>query len=199
MKRFLPLASAALFTVGCGNGVQSEDTARIAFIGLDDVVERSLSLGFAGFNAASSANIPAQSADGALSGTLQVNGQVDQGASDNKGMRLTAALEDYADRLVDDPETEEEEAFDVVYATTDDAPLALGVDLRNIPTGTHEGTLTGTVVMNGDLAGEVDVSIAYSGTLEDDGAGGTQRKSGATVATGTVESGDSTFDVDITF
>jgi hypothetical protein len=45
----------------------------------------------------------------------------------------------------------------------------------------------------------VDVSIAYSGTLEDDGAGGTQRKSGATVATGTVESGDSTFDVDITF
>jgi len=51
-----------------------------------------MQLGFDGFNSASSANIATQTAAGAKSGTLTVTGQVDQGASANKGMRLQVAL-----------------------------------------------------------------------------------------------------------
>ena len=59
------------------------------------------SLGFAGFNAASSANIPPQMTTGDVAGTLTVTGQVDQGASSNKNMRLVEALVGYQDKSPD--------------------------------------------------------------------------------------------------
>ena len=82
---------------GCGGGVDSDAAARAAYLGLDDMVEEAMNLGFDGFNAATSANIPEQSAMGDESGTLVVTGQVDQGSSPNKEMRLRAALTDYQD------------------------------------------------------------------------------------------------------
>ena len=149
---------AAPFAPACACGdVGSEEDARIAYLGVDNVVTKALALGFAGFNAASSANIPAQSDDGDESGTIDVTGQVDQGASANKGMRLQVALADYSDGSIDDPQTEDSvEKIAIVYATADGAPLALDLQLRDIPTGTLTGTLAGTVTMSGDIEGDLD-------------------------------------------
>ncbi|HZI09117.1 MAG TPA: hypothetical protein VE153_01935, partial [Myxococcus sp.] len=44
-----------------------------------------------------SANIPAQSTAGTAAGTLTVTGQVDQGSSANKGMRLRVGMVGYSD------------------------------------------------------------------------------------------------------
>lgn len=50
------LALLTLTVVSCGPPqVSSEETARRAFLGLDRSIGKSLTLGFAGFNAASSA------------------------------------------------------------------------------------------------------------------------------------------------
>ncbi|WAS91814.1 hypothetical protein [Nannocystis punicea] len=71
-------------------------------------MDRALKLGFDGFNAASSANIPEQSEPGEAAGLMVVNGKVDQGSSANKGMRLEVSLADYSDGLI-------EGVYDVVY------------------------------------------------------------------------------------
>jgi SAM-dependent methyltransferase len=110
--------------------------------GIDNLIAV-LALGFDGFNAADSANIPAQSTDGDESGSIDVTGQVDQGASDNKGMRLDVALVDYSDGTIDDPETDDvEEEISVLYDTAEGEPLHLALSLRDIPDGTLGGTLT---------------------------------------------------------
>lgn len=180
----------------CGE-VGSEEEARVAYLGVDDVVTKSLALGFAGFNAASSANIPPQSDDGEESGTIDVTGQVDQGSSDNKGMRLEVALAEYSDGAIDDPETEDVvEEIAIVFATADGAPLALDLQLRDIPTGTLSGTLVGTVVMSGDLDGDLELDIAFAGAIADDGASGTERVEGSTEVTGTATSANGTFEID---
>mgnify|MGYP001575404801 CR=1 FL=1 len=190
------LAAPLAPSCACGD-VGSEEDARIAYLGVDDVVTKSLALGFAGFNAAASANIPAQSDTGDESGTIEVTGQVDQGSSDNKGMRLQVALAEYSDGTIDDPETEDtEEEIAIVYATADGAPLELDLQLRDIPSGTLTGTLAGTVAMSGDLEGDLELSISFAGAIEDDGAGGTERVEGSTEVSGTATSANGTFDVD---
>ncbi|OGQ09156.1 MAG: hypothetical protein A2138_13545 [Deltaproteobacteria bacterium RBG_16_71_12] len=192
----LAVASPLAPACACGD-VGSEEDARIAYLGVDDIVTKSLALGFAGFNAASSANIPAQSDDGEQSGTIDVTGQVDQGSSDNKGMRLQVALTEYSDGAIDDPETEDvEEEIAIVYATAEAAPLALDLQLRNIPAGTLSGTLAGTVGMTGDLEGDLELDIAFDGAIADDGAGGTERVEGTTEVTGTATSANGTFEID---
>lgn len=78
---------ATLSVVGCGNGsVHSDADAMKAHLGLDASVDKAINLGFAGFNAATSANIPTELTTGTVKGTLTVTGQVDQGASSNKTM-----------------------------------------------------------------------------------------------------------------
>lgn len=181
----------------CGD-VGSEEEARIAYLGVDEVVTKALALGFAGFNAASSANIPAQADEGEESGTIDVTGQVDQGASANKGMRLQVALADYSDGRIDDPETEVDDEIAIVYATAEGAPLVLDMQLRDIPTGTLTGSLTGTVGMEGDLEGELELAISFSGAIEDNGAGGTERVAGSTEVSGTATSANGSYGIDTT-
>src|SRR6185312_14265687 len=83
---------------GCGNGsVHSDADAQKAYLGLDASIDKAINLGFEGFNAASSANIPTQMTTGTVKGTLVVTGQVDQGASNNKTMRLDTAYTMYTD------------------------------------------------------------------------------------------------------
>ena len=68
------IALAGLAVLGafaaCGNGVSSTEDAKNAYLGLDPSVDKGITLGFAGFNAASSANIDPQSADGGASGPV---------------------------------------------------------------------------------------------------------------------------------
>lgn len=200
MIKSIGLSSIALLCFACGgdDGIDSDEEARRAYFGLDASIEKSLALGFKGFNAASSANIDPQMDVGVVGGTLVITGQVDQGTSANKGMRLRVGMVDYTDGpLVIDGE---ELDVDITYNTATDVTLqpALTLSLKNIPTGTLEGTLIGDYTMTGDLEGTATLNLTFAGTLQSDGAGGTVRMPGSTTVTGTATTGDGTYDVNIT-
>jgi hypothetical protein len=182
------LAALSLLSAfaACGGGVNSEEDARKAYLGLDTSVDRAISLGFAGFNAASSANIDPQTADGGVSGTMTVTGQVDQGTSANKGMRLFDALSNYSDD------------GKVKYGTDAAALPALNMMLKGIPTGTLEGSLNGSFMMSGELGGQVSLALTFAGQLEAGADGGVNRKAGTTHITGTATSPAGTYNVDVT-
>ncbi|NMO15897.1 hypothetical protein HPC49_24255 [Pyxidicoccus fallax] len=185
--------------VGCGDDeVSSDEQARRAYLGLDESISKSLQLGFAGFNAASSANIPPQSGAGDAAGTLLITGQVDQGSSDNKGMRLRVGMTGYSDGEI--AVSEDEDPVNITYATnaSTEAQPELTLQLRNIPGGTFTGELKGDFDMTGDLKGKVTLNLTLTGEIEDDGTGKVRRTSGATRVTGTATSGDGTYNVDVT-
>ncbi len=183
-----------------GPGVHSTDDARRAYLGLDASVDKAITLGFQGFNAASSANIPTQQTTGNASGTMSVGGQVDQGQSTNKTMRLTDTLTAYSDDGVT--------AYDSAGS-----PASLDMTLDKIPTGTLSGTLSGTFVMSpapdagaaspdagAPLVGNVTLSITFTGDLQPDPNDATkvERKPGTTHITGTASAGGFTYQVDVT-
>jgi hypothetical protein len=92
------LTTLFVLLAACGSTVSSDEDARNAYLGLDPSIDKAISLGFDGFNSASSANIDPQTADGGVSGTLTVSGHVDQGNSGtSKIMNLTEALTNYSD------------------------------------------------------------------------------------------------------
>jgi hypothetical protein len=176
-----------LFVVGCGNGsVHSDADAQKAYLGLDASIDKAINLGFDGFNAASSANIPTQMTTGTLQGTLTVDGQVDQGASTNKTMRLTTAYVMYAD------------SGKVIYDTTATALPMLTMDLKNIPSGTLTGTFDGAFTMTGDLKNTVTLTLSFTGTLQSGGNNTVVRAPGTTHITGTAVSDYGTYNVDVT-
>jgi hypothetical protein len=192
------IAVSVLSALSCGGGgVNNEEQARKAYIGLDQLVGKSMALGFQGFNAASSANISTQTTAGAKSGTLSVGGQVDQGNSpSNKGMRLTIETSSYSDGdvVLDGGST---------TAITYDAPRdggvapALNLKLSGIPDGTFSGDLVGEFGMSGGLSGFVKLDLALAGDLMASDAG-TVRKPGTTKVTGTATSGGTSFTVNVT-
>ncbi len=189
------LASVAL--LGCGNEVTSEEQARRAYLGLDKSIGKALELGFKGFNEAQSANIPAQSTSGDGGGMLTITGQVDQGASANKGMRLKLGMTNYSDGAFTPPGEDEE--LTVTYQTATDAAQqpALDLSLKNIPSGTFTGTLVGDFQMSGDVEGTATLNLSFSGEIEDDGNGKVRRKAGTTTVTGTARSDDTDYAVNV--
>lgn len=197
MRAALMLVPVLLLPACKGGAVSSDEEAEFAYLGLDGAIARAMDLGFQGFNQADSANIAPQTDDGDESGTMTVTGKVDQGASDNKGMRLDVALEEYQD-VVDLDEDEDREI--VVTYWTDDSNLPyFDIQLKNIPTGTLSGSFSGFFEMEGDLEGEVELSVQLDGELQEDGAGGTERAPGTTSITGTATGpGGGTYDIDIT-
>ena len=188
MKR-IGFALLTLVVAACSSsGVSSTEEAQRAYLGLDASIDKGITLGFAGFNAAQSANIAPQTANGATSGTMTVTGQVDQGASANKGMRLTEKLVTYSDD------------GKLTFATNDASPPHLDMNLKNIPTGTLSGTLVGTYSMDGELKGSVTLNLAFTGTLQANASDPkiVERKPGTTHITGTATSGDAVYNVDVT-
>jgi hypothetical protein len=160
--------------VACGGeGVRSDDDARRAYVGLDTHVDKAITLGFAGYNSAASANISPQMTTGVSTGTLTVAGQVDQGASDNKDGKLT-------------------------YDTDATAPPALDMSLKSIPTGTLAGTLIGAYSMTGDLKGSVTLNVTFTGTLQAGTNTTVERVPGSTHITGTAVSPAGTYQIDVT-
>jgi len=184
---------------GCDdNTVQSQDDARRAYLGLDPSIDKAIDLGFQGFNQANSANIPAETAAGALAGAVTVTGQVDQGSSSNKGMRLDVAMAGYSDVAHLTYDTGGGSAGGDAGAAP--ALPALGMSLKSIPTGTLSGTLVGTFRMSGDLGGQVLLNLTFTGDLQadaDGGAGGVTRKPGTVHVTGTATSPAGVFAVDV--
>ncbi len=180
-----------LLSAACNpEGVHSEADARRAYLGLDTAVTRGLNLGMDGYNAASSANIDAQSANGDLEGSITVSGQVDQGSSDNKELRLDVVLDGYLDDTSDS---------DVIFAVVYDSesPLTLDLSLRGIPDGTLSGSFEGEVWMSDDLEGPVLLDLSLEGELEA-GPNGIARTEGGTQITGTATSDYGTYEVDLT-
>ena len=181
------ILAAILAASACGSdSVASVDDARNAYLGLDLSIDKAITLGFAGFNSASSANISPQTANGTASGTLTVSGQVDQGASANKGMRLLTALANYSDNGL------------ISYNTSSAALPALNMMLSNIPTGTLSGTLIGTVTMTGEEEGNLILNLSFAGEIQAGTGGIVERKPGTTRITGTATSAAGTFNVDVT-
>lgn len=185
-----------------GSGVSSDEEAELAYLGLDTALVKAMVLGFDGFNAADSANIAPQSTSGDVSGTLTVSGQVDQGASDNKGMRLELVLEGYSDHVdldLDGEDEDDDREFSVTYWTDADEGLpAFDLQLKDMPDGTLSGTLAGAFDMRGDLEGRVTLALTLDGTIEDDGLGGTQRVDGATTVSGRATGpGGGVYEIDV--
>lgn len=177
----------ALAASACGSdSVSSEGDAENAYLGLDLSIDKAISLGFDGFNSASSANISAQMTNGTATGTLTVTGQVDQGASANKGMRLFTAFASYSDN------------GQITYNTSPTALPALSMMLLNIPVGTLTGTLIGTVNMTGDEEGALTLNLSFQGEIQAGTGGRVERKPGTTRITGTATSSAGTFNVDVT-
>jgi hypothetical protein len=191
-RRWLSVASLvfglalALVSAGCASdNVNSEEEAMKAYLGLDASIDKAITLGFAGFNAASSANISPQTVNGTLKGTLTVTGQVDQGASANKGMRLFTAYSTYSDDNK------------VVYDSVASALPALTMQLKSIPTGTLSGTLVGDVTMSGELKGTLTLNLTFTGTLQAGSGVPVTRAPGSTHITGTATSPAGTYTVDV--
>ena len=189
-RTLLKMRSSSILVVSllaaCGNGVSSSADAEKAYLGLDPSVDKAITLGFAGFNSASSANISPQSADGGVAGTMTVTGQVDQGSSANKGMRLNDALSNYSDD------------GKVTYNTDPNALPALTINLKNIPTGTLDGSLNGSFAMSGGLSGQVSLALTFTGQLAAGPNNTVVRQPGTTHITGTATSQAGTYPVDVT-
>ncbi len=180
-------------TAACGgdDAVDSDEQARRAYLGLDESIQKSIDLGFQGFNAASSANIDPQMTMGTKAGTLTITGQVDQGSSANKGMRLKVGMVGYNDgpfAINDDGDL-----LEVVYDTDADVATqpALTLQLKNIPTGTVDGTLMGVYHLSNGLAGTLTLNLTIAGTLmAGSGNQTTVRVPGNTTVTGTATNAD---------
>jgi len=202
MEDFMPkpvlLVVLALAACGGSSSVSSEDAAQRVYFGLDRAVDRALNLGMDGYNAAQSANIPPQIGDGDVSGTLTVDGQVDQGVSSNKELRLTTAFARYSD-TAERPDGGMADAgpSGLVYDTAATALPALDLSLRNIPTGTFSGTLNGSVDVSGDLKGSVTLALSFDGALRSAGGSAIGRVPGSTHVTGTATSEFGTYMIDL--
>jgi hypothetical protein len=186
---FLPIFALALGIAGCSDDVGSEEDARRSYVGLDKSIDKAMQLGFQGFNAASSATIDPQMANGDRGGTITISGKVDQGASDNKTMTLNEALKDYTDD------------GEIVYNTSGTLPV-IDLKLANVPSGTVDGTLAGSFVMSGTggLEGTVTLSLTISGELQPTAADPmkVERKPGTTKISGTATSDYGVYDVNLT-
>ena len=122
---------------------------------------------------------------------------MDQGASANKEMRLNTAFVGYEDRV---PTGDAPVPSGITYDTDAAALPALSLSLRNIPSGTLTGTLTGKVHMTGDLKGDATLALTFAGTIQPVAGmpGQIQRTPGSTHVTGTVMSAYGTYTVDVT-
>ncbi len=187
LLHILPVTLLALPTSACNRGaLDNEAAAEIAYLGLDRAVDRMIKLGFDGFNAADSANIPPQSEPGDESGLMDVSGKVDQGASANKGMQLDVVLTDYSDGQVQDTA--------VLY---DGGPLTADFSMKGLPDADLTGSLSGTFGMDGDLAGTLELDLSITGKTQDSGGGVIARVPGSIRVVGTATSDYGVFQVDV--
>ena len=196
----------SLASVACSDdGVDSDEEARLAYLGLDQSIEKSLNLGFQGFNLASSANIAPQMMAGASDGMLTVSGQVDQGSSSNKTMRLNIAMVAYSDGPV--VYNDDGDELEIIYDTSPDVANQpyLSLKLNNVPTGTLEGTLdtnttmTGVYLMSGAMEGELQLNLTINGMLMAGTGTEVLRVPGSTTVVGTATNADGgVYDINIT-
>lgn len=199
----LTCTALALLGAACSDdGIDSNEEARRAYLGLHPSIEKSLNLGFDGFNNGSNANIDPQVGEGDDTGSLTITGQVDRGNSANKEMRLYVGMVDYSEGVFtvvydDDEEVEVDLTYDTSEVETEQPYLHLS--LRDFPDGTFTGELTGTYSVSGDIEADVTLTLTMAGDImAGDVEGQVLRVPETTTVTGTATSGDGTYDVDLT-
>ena len=203
----MPYLLLAVLAAACSDddAVDSDEQARRAYLGLDGAIEKSLNLGFQGYNMASSANIDAQMTTGTKAGTLAIDGQVDKGASANKGMRLYVAMVAYDDGDV--VVNEDGDTVHIVYDTSTDMTMQPYLDLKlaNVPTGTLSGSLgpntnmTGVFKLSGDIQGDLTIDVMINGNLMAGSGMDVLRVPGSTKVIGTATNSDGgTYQIDVT-
>ncbi len=180
--------------------MSNEESARRAYLGLDRAVDRAISLGFDGLNAATSANIPSQMGSGDVMGSMLVEGQVSQGASSNREMRLTVGLTGYQDRVTREADGGGAELRLVYDRAADGSGLALTLSIRPGDMPGMRGTLTGTTRVSGELEGPVTLNLTLAANVRSMSGMGSrlERVAGTTRITGTVTSAYGTYTVDVT-
>lgn len=158
-------------------------------------------MAFVGFNAASSANIPPQTAMGDAMGTIVVDGQVSQGMSANREMRLNITLANYQDMVTDAPDGGTSAALHLTYDKPEDAgtPLSMSLSLRPNTQPSLTGTISGTLRLSGDLQGTVTVFFGITGEIRSMSGMGMRYElvPGSTRIAGSVMSAFGTYNVDI--
>jgi hypothetical protein len=194
------LAIALLFGACSDSSVDSNEQARRAYLGLDKSVSKSLTLAFQGYNAASSANIPAQMAPGDASpgGTLTISGQVSHGNQMQATMTLAVGMVKYTDgKFVIDKNNN---TIAVTYDTSTATAMqpALNIKLNGSSGNAIDGTLVGDYTMTGDLKGTVTLDLTITGTFSGTGTS-IMRVPGSTTVTGTaVNSSGGMFTINVT-
>lgn len=164
--------------------VNSDQQAQQAFAGLNKSISKSLALAFAGYDAASNANIPSEMDKGDVSGTITITGQVDKGNISQLSMNLTQAMAMYSDGTVtwDPPKMD---MVTITYDTSADATKpSLSLKLNASAGNTLTGKLMGEYTMSGDLKGTVTLDVTMSGTFSGSG-NAIVRVVGSTHVTGT--------------
>ena len=188
MRNGLLCLASVCGLVGCASSpaVDANDSARRAYLGLDKSIGKQLQLGFDGFNAATGTSLAPQISVGDTTGTVTITGQLDQGTSANKGMRLSIAMTSYSDGKI-------------TYNTSPDPALqpSLNLTLRGIPNGTLTGTLTGSYMMSGELKGTVTLNLNFAGSLTAGPNTSVLRAAGTTTVSGTATDGNGTYDINV--
>jgi hypothetical protein len=182
---------------GCGDSsVNSDEEARRAYLGLDKSISKTLALGFQGYNAATSANIPTQMTTGDATGTLTITGHVDQGNPGQVVMNLNILMTMYSDGPI--PINDKGDTITITYATDSAAPPLVSLKLNTSAGNTLSGTLIGNYTMSGDLEGIVTLNLQLNGTFSGT-APNVMRVAGSTTVTGTaVNSAGGSYTVNVT-
>jgi hypothetical protein len=195
------LALSCLLFAACGSdgtSVNSNEAARRAYLGLDKSVSKSLELGFAGYDAATSANIPPQTAAGDAGGMLNITGKVDQGNPNQATMTLDVGMVQYTDgKIVYD---DKNHTVSITYDTSTDVTMqpVLNLKLNASANNSISGTLVGDYKMSGDLKGTITLDLTITGMFSGSGTS-VMRVPGTTTVTGTaVNSSGGMYTVDVT-
>jgi hypothetical protein len=171
--------------VGCGSDTINQ-RAQTVYVEIQDVIYDSMELAFKGFNTATSATVPPQTKTGDNKGTLTVTGQVDQGTSPDKAMKLQLELVDYPSAST----------TNTTFKTGATKP-SLNINLKGIPNGTLDALLSGDFLMSGTLSGTATLSITMTGTLQKDPSNTSKVQPAKYSIKGTTKSDYGTHSVDI--
>lgn len=186
-RRLAILLVAAACGCGSGDAPTVNTQAMEAYLGLDSSIDKALNLAFVGMNSAATANIAPETAAGDAKGKLVVMGQVDQGTSSSKTIRVDTIYNGYSDD------------GDTLYATDAASPPLLALQLDGVPYGTLSGTFLGQLTMSGLLVGPLTVQLTFDGQLQPAGThGGIARVMYSTRLHGTAVSDYGTYAVDFT-
>jgi hypothetical protein len=179
---YLALLLAPL--LGCKNDLASEEQVQTALDAFLPTLEKLVEAGLSSKDDDSpGANITPIEVDGAETGLVTLTGSVSQSSGENTQMNLEATFEDYSDDAL-------------ITWDAGDTPLALSMGVQNTPDDNQmASTLTGPVVLTGEVAGDGTFALNLASDLVDDDAAPDHL---CTRVTGTVTVGQGSLEVDVT-